>query len=151
MTMSLLCNNHKLACLSTSQACAFDASSQQQYCDRTPVCRARATTCASISSSLNDCRIFYTQSSAQNLRFRDEILNLDKFQVSFHKVGRFDFVSMFQSWKEAEDEKPTTHQRDVAFFILTETSLADELKADYPNENLIYRKDYQKPFKKGVL
>ena len=27
--------------------------------------------------------------------FRDEILNLDKFQASFHKVGRFDFVSMF--------------------------------------------------------
>ena len=41
-------------------------------------------------------------------------------------------------------------QRDVAFYILTETSLADELKADYPNGNLIYREDYQKSFKKGV-
>ena len=54
------------------------------------------------------------------------------------------------AWKEVEDEKPKTHQRDVAFFILTETSLADELKADYPNGNLIYREDYQKSFKKGV-
>ena len=38
----------------------------------------------------------------------------------------------------------------MAFYILTETSLADELKADYPNGNIIYREDYQKSFKKAI-
>ena len=38
----------------------------------------------------------------------------------------------------------------MAFYLLTETSLADELKQDYPNGNIIYREDYQKSFKKQV-
>ena len=38
----------------------------------------------------------------------------------------------------------------MAFYILTETCLAEELKEDYPNGNIIYREDYQRSFKKGV-
>ena len=44
----------------------------------------------------------------------------------------------------------SSQQRDMAFYILTETNLADELRADYPNGNIIYREDYQKSFKKEV-
>ena len=51
---------------------------------------------------------------------------------------------------EAEEAKHSSQQRDMAFYILTETSLADELRADYPNGNIIYREDYQKSFKKEV-
>ena len=38
----------------------------------------------------------------------------------------------------------------MAYFILTETDLVSQLKADYPNGNIIYREDYQKSFKKEV-
>ena len=38
----------------------------------------------------------------------------------------------------------------MAYFILTETELASQLKADSPNGNIIYREDYQKSFKKEV-
>ena len=38
----------------------------------------------------------------------------------------------------------------MAFFLLTETDLSHQLKEDYPNGNLILRKDYQTLFKKLV-
>ena len=38
----------------------------------------------------------------------------------------------------------------MAYFILTETDLVSQLKADCPNGNIIYREDYQKSFKKEV-
>ena len=38
----------------------------------------------------------------------------------------------------------------MAYFLLTETDLPYQLKADYPNGNLILREDYQKSFKKRV-
>ena len=63
-----LCNNRKPASPLTLQACAFVASFQKQCCDQTQVCHDHATTSASISSSLNWCRIFYTESSHLNLR-----------------------------------------------------------------------------------
>ena len=44
--------------------------------------------------------------------------------------------------------KPKKDQRDMAFFLLTETDLPSQLKEDYPNGNIIYREDYQKSFKK---
>ena len=36
----------------------------------------------------------------------------------------------------------------MAFYLLTETGLKDELKRDYPGSNVIYREDYQRSFKK---
>ena len=36
----------------------------------------------------------------------------------------------------------------MAYFLLTETGLADDLHEDFPNGNIIYREDYQKSFKK---
>ena len=53
-------------------------------------------------------------------------------------------------WQEQEQQKPKKDQRDMAFFLLTETNLPHDLKEDYPNGNLILREDYQKSFKKEV-
>ena len=53
-------------------------------------------------------------------------------------------------WQEQEQQKAKKDQRDMAFFLLTETSLPHELKEDYPHGNLILREDYQKSFKKAV-
>ena len=52
------------------------------------------------------------------------------------------------SWCPANE--PKSQRRDMAFFFLTETGLADELRDDYPNGNIIYREDYQRSFKKEV-
>ena len=38
----------------------------------------------------------------------------------------------------------------MAFYLLTETGVVEELREDYPNGNLILREDYQKSFKKQV-
>ena len=38
----------------------------------------------------------------------------------------------------------------MAFFLLTETDLAEQIRHDYPNGNVILREDYQKSFKKKV-
>ena len=38
----------------------------------------------------------------------------------------------------------------MIFFLLTETDLKHQVKEDFPNDNLILREDYQKPFKKLV-
>ena len=38
----------------------------------------------------------------------------------------------------------------MAYYLLTETSLKDELKGAFPNGNIILREDYQKSFKKKV-
>ena len=79
--------------------------------------------------------------------FRDEILDNDGFQVTenfFLKVIGRDFG------EEQELLKPSKDRRDMAYFLLTETDLPHQLKADYPNGNLILREDYQKSFKKRV-
>ena len=38
----------------------------------------------------------------------------------------------------------------MAYFLITETDFADQLREDYPNGNVIFREDYQKSFKKKV-
>ena len=57
---------------------------------------------------------------------------------------------MFQEWQAAEEEKPKSQQRDMAFYLLSESELPEQLKEDYPNGNIIYREDYQKSFKKRI-
>ena len=54
----------------------------------------------------------------------------------------------FEFWQEQELLKPKKDQRDMAFFLITETDLPSQLKNDYPNDNLILREDYQESFKK---
>ena len=44
-------------------------------------------------------------------------------------------------------EKPSSQRRDMAFWILTEYGIADELKREFPNGNAIIREDYQRSFK----
>ena len=51
------------------------------------------------------------------------------------------------SWK-AELKKTNSARRDHAFWIITESGVADEWDEDFPNGNLIFREDYQKSFKK---
>ena len=53
-------------------------------------------------------------------------------------------------WQAVEEEKPQNHRRDMAYLLLAETTLADEIKRDYANGNIIYREDYQRSFKKQV-
>ena len=62
----------------------------------------------------------------------------------------FTVVINVKFWQEQEQQKPKKDQRDMAFFLLTETNLPHDLKEDYPNGNLILREDYQKSFKKEV-
>ena len=38
----------------------------------------------------------------------------------------------------------------MAYFLITETDFAEQIREDYPNGNIIFRKDYQKSFKKQV-
>ena len=79
--------------------------------------------------------------------FRDEILNNDGFKVT---EACFLCIIDCEFWQEQELLKPSKDQRDMAYFLLTETDLPHELKEDFPNGNLILREDYQKSFKKGV-
>ena len=55
-----------------------------------------------------------------------------------------------QRCQDAQDEKASPQRRDMAFYLLTETNLVDELKEAFPNGNMILREDYQKSFKKRV-
>ena len=55
-----------------------------------------------------------------------------------------------ETWNESELEKPSSQRRDMAFYLLTETSMKDDLIVDFPNGNLILREDYKKSFKKEV-
>ena len=41
----------------------------------------------------------------------------------------------------------SSQRKDVAFFILTESGLADELAEHFPHGNLIFREDDQRSFK----
>ena len=38
----------------------------------------------------------------------------------------------------------------MAYFFITGTDFADQLREEYPNGNVIFREDYQKSFKKKV-
>ena len=51
---------------------------------------------------------------------------------------------------EGGAEKQKSQQRDHAYWIVTESGVADEWLEDYPNGNVIFREDYQKSFKKKV-
>ena len=59
-------------------------------------------------------------------------------------------TDLFRRYCSWEQQKSKRDQRDMAFFLLTETNLPHDLKEDYPNGNLILREDYQKSFKKEV-
>ena len=81
-------------------------------------------------------------------------------QHFFTTLRRYSFKKVFvvfqldcvhvQRWQDAEDEKASPQRRDMAFYLLTETNLVDELKEAFPNGNMILREDYQKSFKKRV-
>ena len=68
--------------------------------------------------------------------------------ASKYPIDFFTVVINVKFWQEQEQQKPKKDQRDMAFFLLTETNLPHDLKEDYPNGNLILREDYQKSFKK---
>ena len=56
--------------------------------------------------------------------------------------------SNVKKWWKAELKKTKSARRDHAFWIITESGVADEWGEDFPNGNLIFREDYQKSFKK---
>ena len=66
--------------------------------------------------------------------FRDDILN----------------SSAFKRWQKNENLRRKGERRDVAFWILTESGLEEDIAEDYPNGGIIYREDYQRSFKAKV-
>lgn len=75
--------------------------------------------------------------------FRDDVLSNPEFQVNL----KFANYEIFEAWNELEQEKPSSQKRDMAYWILTESGLADEFAREFPNGNLILREDYQRSFK----
>ena len=80
--------------------------------------------------------------------FCDDIIDCPDFQVFLMQCTKSILFS--ETWNENELEKPSSQRRDMAFYLLTETSMKDDLIVDFPNGNLILREDYQKSFKKEV-
>ena len=78
--------------------------------------------------------------------FFDELLKDSGYRVCSHVYSMK--RSNVKKWWKAELKKPKSKRRDHAFWIVTESGVADEWGEDFPNGNLIFREDYQKSFKK---
>ena len=72
--------------------------------------------------------------------FRDDLLESSAFKVQ-NQNSHLTTFCCFKKWQRKENKKPSSQRRDAAFFILTETGLADELSEDFPHGNLILRED----------
>ena len=57
-------------------------------------------------------------------------------------------ASDVKKWWKAELKKTKSARPDHAFWIITESGVADEWGENFPNGNLIFREDYQKSCKK---
>ena len=65
----------------------------------------------------------------------------------FNSVNIRHFDCLLFLVKSIMNSVNSSNRRDAAFFILTETDLADELSEHFPHGNLILREDYQRSFK----
>jgi hypothetical protein len=53
----------------------------------------------------------------------------------------------YKKWSAAQLEKPSGKRLDMAYYLLTEEDLLEQVMDDHIHGNLIVREDYQRSFK----